>query len=135
VKDDLKKSSKTNILVLESKFGRGGIEALIYSIVKRPRKDKYNAILCTLYDPGPIEKEFLRDGYTVHHDYIRSKFNLNALFKLRRMITESRIGAVLLAMQPPLFSFGLLQLKTVAYPDSLFHGGYSCHILRSDRRL
>lgn len=102
---------KINVLVLESIFHAGGIEALAYSILKRFDKERFNVVLCTLYQPGPMGEPFMKDGYPFYHDLIKNKYDISAFFKLRKIIRERNIDVIYLVTQPLTLFWGFIAAK------------------------
>lgn len=107
---------KVNVLLLETIFHMGGVETLLYNVMKHFDKERFNIILCTLYHPGPMGKPFMDDGYLFYHDLIRIKFDIRVFFKLRKIIIENKIDIIYLVTQPLTLFWGVIIGKVCRIP-------------------
>lgn len=107
---------KINVLILESMFHAGGIENLIYSIVKRMNREKYGIHLCTLYDPGPMGKPFLDIGFPFYHNVMRNKLDIRGLFRLRKIVKKWNIDLIYVITQPLTILWGFILGKLCGIP-------------------
>jgi len=112
----MRKQNKINFLILESLFHLGGIEILLYNILQNLDKSRYNAVLCSLYQPGPMGEPFIKEGFKFYHDLIKNKYDIRALFKLMKIIKENNIDVIYLVTQPLTLFWGFLIGKLCKIP-------------------
>jgi len=112
----LKQRRKINILILEAIFHEGGAEKITYDIVKRSDERSYNFVLCSLYRPGPWGEVFIKEGYRFYRDVIKNKFDLSALYKLKRIIRSNSIDLIYIINQPLTLFWGFVVGKQCKIP-------------------
>jgi len=87
-------NKKINILFLEWSLPIGGAERMLYEIISRLDKTKFNPIVCCLYDTGIIGEKLKEQGFTINSCLIRNRFDFSVFQKLNRIIHQYEIDIV-----------------------------------------
>lgn len=110
----LMQEHKINILLFESLFHLGGAEKITYEIFTRIDKKRFNTVVCTLYDPGPMGIPFKEYGFRFYHNLITTKYNFIFTFiKLVRIIKQESIDIIYLINQPITLFWGVIIAKVL----------------------
>lgn len=83
-----------NIAFLSSSLIVGGAERLTQSLLTRFDKNRFSPTAITLYDPGPVGEQVMRDGVPVVSNLARSRFDFRTGGRLGAAIETRRIEAV-----------------------------------------
>lgn len=81
------------VLFLTTSMPVGGAETLLVNLVRRLNSERVLPELGCLKEPGPLGKR-IADEFPLHSRLLRSKFDVRVLGRLRRLIRERRIDAV-----------------------------------------
>jgi len=97
------KKEKINVLVLLLSLNVGGTERHMINLATHLNREKFNLVICCLYDLGSLGKQFVkRDERTkVYSDLIRNKFDLCGIYKIYRIMKNERIH-ILYTINSPL---------------------------------
>src|SRR6266446_1866180 len=129
----------TNVLFLDSIFFLGGAERVTYDVVRLLDRGRYRPVLCTLYEPGPVGEWFIRDGYRFYQRLIKHRYDVRAIWRLRRIMVREQIGLIYLINQPVTMFWGLIvgkwhRIPIISVVHNTFFGGETGK-LRATRRL
>jgi glycosyltransferase involved in cell wall biosynthesis len=69
----------------------GGTEKHIFQLVTTLNKNKFNPIVCCLYDLGPLGEQLSSLGYHVYHNVIKNKWDVSGIWKLIRIIRKNNV--------------------------------------------
>lgn len=124
---------RINILFLLLSLNVGGTEKHIYDLVLNLKKEKFNPLVCCLYDLGSIGVRLVNntEGVKVYHNLIRNKWDMAGIWKLIGILKNENIH-ILYTINSPLTQFwgtilvkftGVAALVTrVAATKPIFHG-------------
>ncbi|NIN68386.1 MAG: glycosyltransferase [Anaerolineae bacterium] len=79
------------ILFLASSLPVGGAERQLQTLVRNLRRDRFEPIICCARTPGAVGEELRSDGFVVHSDLIRGRYDLSLVFRLLRLINKEAI--------------------------------------------
>lgn len=124
---------RINILFLLLSLNVGGTEKHIYDLVLNLKKEKFNPMVCCLYDLGSIGVRLVNNtkGVKIYHNLIRNKWDIAGIWKLIGILRNENIH-ILYTINSPLTQFwgtilvkftGVAALVTrVAATKPTFHG-------------
>ena len=73
----------------------GGAETLLVNLIRGLDATRYLAEVCCLKGRGPLGDALLSDEVPVHSHLLSNKFDIRVLWRLRALIRERRIDAVI----------------------------------------
>ncbi len=82
------------ILFVITSMPIGGAETLLVNLIRRLDGDRFAAEVCCLKEPGPLGEVLARE-IPVHSRLLRNKLDLRVFPRLRKLIRQRRIDAVL----------------------------------------
>lgn len=115
----------------------GGAETLLVNLLRRLDRSRFAPELCCIKDLGPLGKE-LATELPVHHDFIRSKADVRVLWRLKRLLHERQIDAVVTVGAGDKMFWGRLAAKLAGVPvvcSALHSTGWPDGVGRLNRLL
>lgn len=85
---------KINILHLVNGLAIGGAEKKLLDLVRSTDKEKYNVVVCSVGQGGPLQKEFEKLNLKVIVFRKKFAFDFSLIFKVARLIREEHIDIV-----------------------------------------
>lgn len=82
----------------------GGTEKHIFDLVSNLNRERFNPLLCCLYDLGPIGTKLSNLGFRVYHNLMGSKWDVSILWKLPGIFRSEKIH-ILYTVNSPLSQF------------------------------
>jgi len=82
---------RINVLYLITELNIGGAEKVVAKIAAHLQKDRYNALVSCLYDPGLVADEILKSGIQVVNLGARDKWDVGAAGRLFRLLKRENI--------------------------------------------
>ena len=86
---------KINILQLVNGFAIGGGEIKLLELVKLLDKDKFNQVVVSVGQSGPLQKEFEELGFPVYVFEKKHKYDFTQIYKVRGLIKKHNIDIVM----------------------------------------
>jgi glycosyltransferase involved in cell wall biosynthesis len=112
----MKLDKRVNVLILRSIYHIGGAESVLYETISNINKGEYNIVLCSLYHPGPMGNVFIDDGYKFYHRVMKSKYDLRAFYKLKKIVLDNNIDLIYLLNEPLTLFWGFVMGKICKIP-------------------
>lgn len=129
------KSKRVKIVYLINGLGPGGAEMMLYRLLERIDRDRYEPVVVALLNiEGTVEEKIKELGINVYVLGVRSKFNLMAIFRLYRLLKELNPDVI----QTRLFAADLAgrvlgRLLKVPYViteiRNVYYGGFGRYLL------
>jgi glycosyltransferase involved in cell wall biosynthesis len=116
IENNMKSKEKIKVLVLESRFDLGGAERITYDITTKMNQSEFDITFCSLYGPGDIGDTLIKEGHKFYRNIIRTKYDIGAFFKLRRILKNNKIQIIYLINQPLTLFWGVILGKTCKIP-------------------
>lgn len=107
---------KTNILFLMMSLDVGGSEKHVFDLVSHLNEEKFNPVICCIYNLGQIGMNLSKDkkGIKIYKDIAKNKWDISCLWKLVNIVKKEKIDI----------------LYTINFPLSQFWGAISAKIGR-----
>ncbi len=88
----------------------GGTERHILNLVSNLNKEKFNSVVCCLYDIGTIgTKLFNLDiNIKIYHNLMRSRWDISVMWNLTRILKKEKIDILLTVSSPPTQLWGVV---------------------------
>lgn len=102
---------KTTVAVIVSHLTIGGAEQLLLEFLRHIDRRRFDLHIMFLREPGILGKEVLQLGFPVSTGIIRSKFDISGVFRLARLLKDSRTDVVFLINHLNTLFFGVLAAK------------------------
>lgn len=90
----MKMAERINLLQVVNGLAIGGAEKKLLELVKTLDKKRYNIIVCSIGQGGPLQKDFEALGVNVIVCQKRNKFDLSLILTVARLIKECEIDVV-----------------------------------------
>ncbi len=103
-------AGKINLLYIINSMNNGGAEVLAIRLAKKLDKSKFNPIICSLSDEGPLKDVLIRSGIPFHVLGKKEGKDLGLIFRLRRLISREKIDILHTHNQGPLL-YGYLSTR------------------------
>src|SRR5262245_63543573 len=87
-------AERINLLQVVNGLAIGGAEKKLLELVKHLDKKRYNIIVCSIGQGGPLQRDFEALDVDVVVCHKRSKFDLSLINKVARLIRECEIDLV-----------------------------------------
>lgn len=88
-------AKKLNVLQLVNGFAIGGGEVGLLTLVKLLNREKYNQVICSVGQGGPLQKEFEETGYPVKVFKKKFAFDFSLIPKVAQLMKSEKIDIVL----------------------------------------
>lgn len=128
-------SNLHKIVYLINGLGPGGAEMMLYRLLERLDRERYEPVVVALLKiEGPVEEKIRALGISVYILDVRSKFDLGAIFRLYRLLRKLKPNVI----QTRLFAADLAGrvlgwLQKVPYViteiRTVYHGGFGRYLL------
>ena len=125
------------VMFIISSMEVGGAEVLLAELVRRMDPCHFLPEICCLKGRGPLGEELARE-IPVHHDLLKSKYDLRVWPRLVKLLREQRIDAVVTVGAGDKMFWGRLAAKRVGVPvilSALHSTGWPDVIGRLNRAL
>ncbi len=87
-------SEKNKILYIINNLVIGGAEKLLFSVIDKLDKDKYEIMVCCLYNYNPLKSEFEKKGVTVKSLEMKNNRDIFGFFRLIKLLKQKRVDIV-----------------------------------------
>ncbi len=89
------KQEKANkILILENSLYMGGQERILYDILSRIDKQRFEIVICCLKEGGYLKEAFEALGITVYEKLLTFKYDISAYRKLSRILADEKVALI-----------------------------------------
>jgi glycosyltransferase involved in cell wall biosynthesis len=88
------KRKSHKILVLENSLNVGGAERLLYDILSRIDKERFDVVICCLKDGGYFKDDFKALGFTFYDKILTYKYDFWAYRRLARIIVDEKVDLI-----------------------------------------
>lgn len=115
----------------------GGAETLLVNLIRRLNRSKFAPQLCCLKQPGPLGEE-LYAVVPVHSGLIRSKSDVGVVWRIKKLLHEQQIDAVVTVGAGDKMFWGRLAAKLAGVPvicSALHSTGWPDGVGRLNRLL
>ena len=86
---------KINVLQVVNGFAIGGGEIKLLELVQRLNKDKYNVIVCSVGQGGPLQEEFEKSCQKVYVFPKKHRFDFSLIYKVVKLIKSENVDIVM----------------------------------------
>jgi len=69
----------------------GGTEKHVYNLISNLNREKFNPVICCLYDLGTIGTTLMNEGFNVYHNLMRNKLDISGVWKFMRILRDKDI--------------------------------------------
>ncbi len=130
-------SPSLRVLFFTTSMPVGGAETLLVNLIRRLDPNHFSPELCCLKERGPLGEE-LAEEIPVHSEFIRHKADLCVLPRLRRLLQERQIDAIVTVGAGDKMFWGRLAAKWAGVPvicSALHSTGWPDGVGRLNRLL
>ncbi len=104
-----------NTLFVITSMPIGGAEVLLLNLIRRLDRSKVSPILVCLKELGPLGEELAREIPT-YQNLLRSRYDLGVLFRLKKIIRQNKVQAVITVGAGDKMFWGRLAAKLAGTP-------------------
>jgi glycosyltransferase involved in cell wall biosynthesis len=130
---------KIKILQLVNGFAIGGAESKLLDLVKHVNRDRYEIIVCSVGQGGPLQNEFENLGIKVVMFQKKFAFDLSLVLKVKRLIQEEGIDIIqttlLYADLIGAVAARLANVPTVISWETVSHGSFDTLRTKSRHKI
>ena len=125
------------VMFLLTSMPVGGAETLLVNLVRRMNPKKFLPYVCCLKEPGPLGEE-LSTEFQVFHHLIGGKYDVKVLGRLKRLLVEHEMDAVITVGAGDKMFWGRIAAKRARVPviaSALHSTGWPDGVGRLNRML
>ena len=88
------KMKKINLLYLIPNLHIGGAEELLFEIIRKIDRKKFNPVIACMWDKGLIAEKIEKEGVKVHLVGMHSRFDLITIFRIAKLLKKEKIDVL-----------------------------------------
>jgi len=106
------KMERINILFLTNSLPVGGTETHIYNLVSNLNMEKFNLVVCCLYDLGSTGNILANNkGVKTYHNLMKNRWDISGVWKLIRILKNENIHILYIVNSPLTMFWGIVCAK------------------------